>query len=144
ESNDPVTQAYYNRKAGKPTNEYSLNYKLFLKDASPLLELLVPQLSISQNTNIEGSFRHANTVIVDMFGTIDTVSYDGYNLYRNSFEVTSSKLQHSPDVLASIIYTSDEQQLPTAGRTHDFYLEGIWSERKIDFATSVRQPEENN
>ncbi len=144
ESNDPVTQAYYRRKSGAPANEYSLNYKLYLKDVSPLLELVVPQLSISQNTNVEGSFRHGNTVIATMYGTIDTLSYDAYNLYRNTFDITSSKLQQSPDVLASIIYTSEEQLLPTAGITRDFYLEGIWSERKIDFATSVRQPEYNN
>ncbi|MBB6611922.1 translocation/assembly module TamB domain-containing protein [Pontibacter sp. Tf4] len=144
ESNDAATQAYYSRKPKSPVNEYALNYSLQLKDATPLLQLLVPELTISDNTTIEGSFRHGNTVIVEMVGDVDTLTYADYNLYRNHFEVTSSKLQFTPDVLASIIYTSEQQQLPTAGRTQDFYLEGIWSERKIDFATSVRQPEYNN
>ncbi|MBC5774877.1 translocation/assembly module TamB domain-containing protein [Pontibacter sp. KCTC 32443] len=144
ESIDAATQAYYRRKAKGDAKDYALNYTLYLKDANPLLQLFVPDLAISKNTNIEGSFTHGNTVIVNMFGTIDTISYADYNLYRNTFDITSSKLQHSPDVLASIIYTSEQQQLPTAGQTQDFYLEGIWSERKIDFATSVRQPEENN
>ncbi|NDK57248.1 translocation/assembly module TamB domain-containing protein [Pontibacter fetidus] len=144
ESNDAATAAYYRRKAKGPVNEYAVNYTLYLKDANPLLQLFVPELYVSENTNIEGSFTHANTVIINMFGKIDTLSYADYNLYRNTFDITSSKLQHSPDVLASIIYTSEEQQLPTAGKTQDFYLEGIWSERKIDFATSVRQPEYNN
>ncbi|HEY4650896.1 MAG TPA: translocation/assembly module TamB domain-containing protein [Pontibacter sp.] len=144
ESNDAATHAYYSRKAKGPVNEYSLNYNLQLKNADPLLQLVFPDLSISRNTNLEGSFRHGNTVILELFGKIDTLSYTNYNLYRNNLELTSSKLQNSPDVLASAIFTSERQELPTAGRTQDFYLEGIWSERKIDFATSVRQPEENN
>ncbi len=144
ESNLPETQAYYRRKAGQQAQEYNLTYDLYLKNADPLLQLFVPELSIARNTHLEGSFRHGNTIIIDMYGLIDTLAYDNYSLYRNSFELNSSKLQHSPDVLASIIYTSEEQRLPTAGQTQDFYLEGIWSERKIDFATSVRQPEYNN
>nr|WP_204281942.1 translocation/assembly module TamB [Pontibacter burrus] len=144
ESNDAATSAYYARKSLSQIKDYSLNYTLQLKNMDPLLALFLPEMSLSRNTTLEGSFRHGNTVILEMAGDIDTLSYSDFDLYRGHFDLTSSKLQNSPDVLASIIYTSEEQQLPTAGRTQDFYLEGIWSERKIDFATSVRQPEFNN
>ncbi|MDX5420216.1 MAG: translocation/assembly module TamB [Hymenobacteraceae bacterium] len=144
ESNEAATQAYYARKSRLPSQEYSLTYNINLKRPQPLFNLFAPELHISSPTNLEGSFRHENTVILELYTTIDTLIYKDYQLYGNAIELNTSKIQNNPDVLAAALFTSQRQQIPSAGATQDFYLEGIWSERKIDFATSIRQPEQNN
>ncbi|GAB3536848.1 translocation/assembly module TamB domain-containing protein [Pontibacter brevis] len=144
ESNEAATAAYYNRKTATGTNEYALTYNLYLKEINPLLELFLPELVVSNNATVEGSFRHGQTVIFQMFADIDTVVYDDYILYGNSIELNTSKLQQNPDVLAAALFTSQRQELPGAGTTEDFFLEGIWNERTIEFSTAIRQPEQNN
>ncbi|MBC5992095.1 translocation/assembly module TamB domain-containing protein [Pontibacter sp. SD6] len=144
ESNDAATRAYYARKLRQPSEDYALNYNIKLKDPQPLLNLFVPDLTISSATNIEGSFRHENTVILTLYSSVDTLLYKDYELYGNAIELNTSKIQYNPDVLAAALFTSQRQVLPAAGETKDFYLEGIWSERNIDFSTSIRQPEQNN
>ncbi|MEJ8802664.1 translocation/assembly module TamB domain-containing protein [Pontibacter sp. H249] len=144
ESNDAATDAYYARKSKQPSQEYALNYNINLKRPQPLFNLFIPDLHISSPTTIEGSFRHENTVILTLYAAVDTLLYQDYELYNNAIELNTSKIQNNPDVLAAALFTSQKQQLPGAGATQDFYLESIWSERKIDFATSIRQPELNN
>ncbi|RDV16421.1 hypothetical protein DXT99_04265 [Pontibacter diazotrophicus] len=144
ESDDAATAAYYSRKSVDGSNEYALTYNLNLKEANPILDLFLPELEISDNATVEGSFRHGPTVILQMYADIDTMLYNDYTLYGNSIELNTSKLQQNPDVLAAALFTSQRQELPGAGTTEDFFVEGIWNERTIDFSTAIRQPEQNN
>jgi hypothetical protein len=141
ESNDAATAAYYRRKPARPSPEYALSYDLYLKHVNPLLELFLPELVVSDFSKVEGSFRHGSNIILEMYATIDTILYSDYRLYGNNIELNTSKLLNNPDVLAAALFTSESQQLPGAGNTEDFYAEGIWSERTINFSTAIRQPE---
>nr|WP_128396944.1 translocation/assembly module TamB domain-containing protein [Botryobacter ruber] len=144
ESIDAATEAYYRRKRITGQQDYSLKYDIYLKQVNPLLHMVVPNLSISDSSEVEGSFRHGNTVIFDLFAQIDTIWYDKITLYQNNVEINSSKYQQSPDVLASALFTSQKQLLPSTGETENFYVEGIWNERTIDFSTSISQPAQNH
>lgn len=144
ESNPTATAAYYSRKPNTAANEYAVNYSMALKEANPILQLFLPALSVSSNAAIEGSFRHGTTNILELYANIDTIEYEEYRLYGNAIELNSSKLQQSADVLAAALFTSERQLLPGVGETQNFFIEGIWSERTIQFATSIRQPAQNN
>ncbi|MDX5418578.1 MAG: translocation/assembly module TamB domain-containing protein [Hymenobacteraceae bacterium] len=144
ESNDAATAAYYRRKSAALGEEYALNYTVDLRHPNPVLQLLVPELTISDFSRAEGSFRHGTTVILELYADVDTINYQDYQLFGNNIELNTSKLQQSPDVLAAALFTSERQLLPNEEQTQDFFVEGIWSERTINFSTSVRQPEHNN
>ncbi|WP_276499649.1 translocation/assembly module TamB domain-containing protein [Pontibacter litorisediminis] len=144
ESNDAATAAYYSRKPRSTGNEYAVNYRMNLKRANPILEMFMPELTISDSSQVEGSFRHDATAILDLYATIDTINYDNYTLYGNNIELNTSKMLDNPDVLAALLFTSRQQEIPGAGSAQDFFLEGIWSERTIQFASSLRQPQQNN
>jgi hypothetical protein len=144
ESNDAATDAYYSRKRSNNRPEYSLDYDLYLRRVNPLLHLFVPELTISDFSKMEGTFRHGNTVILTSYAHIDTILYDNVALYQNDIDLSTSKLQNSPDVLASAQFTSDRQLLPSVGETERLLLEAIWSERTIGFYTNVLQPAYNN
>ncbi|MFT2008828.1 translocation/assembly module TamB domain-containing protein [Pontibacter sp. 13R65] len=144
ESNDIATAAYYRKKNIAVQQEYQLNYDIYLKHVNPILQLFVPQAAISDFSKVEGSFRHGNTIIFDLFTEVDTILYDNMALYQNHVELNTSKLQQNPDVLASALITSARQVLPSVGETENFYLEGIWSERTINFSTNLAQPGQSN
>lgn len=144
ESNDAATAAYYGRKQRSTASEYAVNYSLNLKKANPILDLFLPALTISDSSHVEGSFRHDATAILELYAAIDTIVYDSYTLYGNNVELNTSKMLDNPDVLAAALFTSERQEVPGAGATQNFFVEGIWSERTIQFATSVRQPQQQN
>jgi len=144
ESNEQATAAYYSRKRANAGSEYALTYTADLRQANPILQLFVPELNISPFAKAEGSFRHGSNVILELYADIDSLHYQDFHLYDNKLEVNTSKLQEHPDVLAAALFTSARQQLPNQEQTQDFFVEGIWSERTIDFTTSLRQPEQKN
>ncbi|GAB3813363.1 translocation/assembly module TamB domain-containing protein [Pontibacter rugosus] len=144
ESDEAATTAYYSRKPTVAAKEYAVRYDLYLKHINPLIELFAPELAISDFSKVEGSFRYGNTAILELFADIDTILYDEYRLFGNVIELNTSKLQQNPDVLAAALFTSQRQELPSVGNTQNFFVEGIWSERTIDFSASVRQPEQSN
>ena len=143
-SDEVATAAYYRSKPAGSASEYALSYNLYLKHINPLLNLFLPELQVSDFSKVEGSFRHGSTVILSMFADIDTMVYSGNKFYGNNIELNTSKLQNNPDVLAAAQFTSQRQELPTTGTTEEFFMEGIWNERTINFSTAIRQPEQNN
>src|SRR5678815_4403611 len=107
ENNAAATANYYRKKnARNVPQDYALDFNLHLKKASPLLHIFIPELSVSEQGKISGNFRNGQTAIFGFSGQIDTVLYGDYKLYQNNFEVTTSKLPFSPEVLAQAFVTS--------------------------------------
>lgn len=139
-NNATATANYYRRKNIRNVpQDYGLNFSLNLKQANPLLQIFVPELRVSNKSVISGSFRNGQTAIFNLGGNIDTVLYSGNKLYFNQFEASTSKLPFSPDVLAQAFFTSKNQEIQGAGATENFFVEGIWHNQKIQFATNLAQ-----
>ncbi|GAB3837835.1 translocation/assembly module TamB domain-containing protein [Hymenobacter jeollabukensis] len=134
-----ATEAYYRRKRRQATPDYNINLTLDLKRPNPLLHVFVPQLSISDSTHVEGSFRNGATSILQLTGTAQAVRYDSIRAEQVSFDLLTSKLPYAPDVLAQASVTSTRQRLPGLGRTEQFYVEGVWDQDKINFSSSLAQ-----
>lgn len=144
QNDEEATAAYYSRKPRTLPIDYNLDFNIFLRHATPLLRIFVPELTLSNNGKIEGSFRSGNTTILSLAGSIDTIVYDKFNLYNNTFELNTSKLPYSNEVLASAFFNSRKQSSAAAGTTENFYVEGVWNERTIAFSTNVQQPNSSN
>ncbi|CAN5887566.1 translocation/assembly module TamB domain-containing protein [soil metagenome] len=139
ESDEVAIANYYRRKSVRQVPDYEVDFRATLKDVNPVLHLFVPDLTISENALVEGSLRNGNTSIVSLFAQADTLVYNKALLFKNNFELTSSKLPFSNEVLASAFFTSGSQVLPGAGQTENFYVEGVWHGRTIDFSTNIAQ-----
>lgn len=145
ENNATATANYYRRKnARQVPNDYNFDFNLHLKAVNPLIHIFEPALTVSDNAAFEGSFRNGQTAILTLSGGIDTVLYGKNAFYGNNLEVTTSKLPFSPAVLAQAFVTSKNQQLPVAGATENFFVEGIWNERQIQFSTNLAQSKTTN
>ncbi|MBT9391577.1 translocation/assembly module TamB [Hymenobacter sp. NST-14] len=138
-SNDAAIADYYRRKRQRPLPNYEVALDLYLKRPNPLLRLFVPQLSVSDSTRIEGSFRNGQTSIFQLGGQVADLRYDSLRLQGSEFDLVTSKLPYQPEVLAQASVTSERQRVPGLGATENFYVEGVWDQEKINFSTSLAQ-----
>ena len=144
ESNEPAMTTYYRNKIRRKPQEYSVDYTLNLKKISPVVQAFVPQLRISNNTQLAGSFRQGSNAIFTVVGHADTVYYGKNIFYQNDIDFNTSKLPYNRDVLANASITSQRQALTAGGATENLFLEGVWSNRTILFNTNLAQANTTN
>ncbi|QHL86155.1 hypothetical protein GU926_01305 [Nibribacter ruber] len=138
--NDPVALAnYYRQKKSVPPAQYEVDLDVRLRHFNPVLHAFAPDISISDFSNLEGTFRNGPTAILSLVGDVDTVLVGENAFYQNNIEFTSSKLWNSPDVLANAVVTSERQLLQGAGNTNNLYVEAVWNERRINFSSNIAQ-----
>jgi hypothetical protein len=144
ESNDPEIAAYYRNKKRTAIETYDLTYYVHLKDFNGVLKAFAPDLGISDDSHLEGNFRQGSNAIFTFIGQIDTLYYKTNKFINNEYELNTSKLPYSPDVLANAIVTSNRQILSTGANSENLYLEGVWSDRSIGFTANVAQVNSTN
>ncbi|WP_277479188.1 translocation/assembly module TamB domain-containing protein [Catalinimonas alkaloidigena] len=145
-------QAYYSSKQVKPiesyrNDKYELNYDISLDDINPLLQLFDPQLSISNNTRLNGKFTGGYTNIITLHSKIDTIKYANSILLDNTVDISTSKIADSTEILAMVYLESERQEIDKDElnlNTENFIFEAIWSDDHIDFQQNVKQEYTNN
>ncbi|MBT0811153.1 translocation/assembly module TamB domain-containing protein [Litoribacter ruber] len=121
---------------------YNFDININLIDPNPLIYLLDPSLSISDNTVIEGAFYQTpENTILNLFSDIDTVYYKGHYFLDNNLDFNTSKLRGDSDVLASFYINSKQQQLSSGITFNDFSLEALWDQAAIDLNINFAQEE---
>ncbi len=126
------------------TQNFSQNYNLDLNirmiNLNPLIQLVEPEFSISQNTILEGAYYQTReNTIFNFFTSIDTVSYQGKTAYATNVDFNTSKLINSEDILASFYVFSKKQQLNKTLEFTNFGFEAIWNENQMDLDFSLDQ-----
>ncbi|MBW8050108.1 MAG: hypothetical protein FVQ77_07175 [Cytophagales bacterium] len=119
--------------------KYNLDFSLHIKDINPLLSIFYPELYISRNSAMEGYFTHGKTAILAFNIKIDTLLFKYNSYFNNEIELSTSKLADQPEVLAMCYIYSDKQKIKVLPSTEKFYLEGIWSEKNINFSSEISQ-----
>ncbi|RRB02602.1 translocation/assembly module TamB domain-containing protein [Larkinella rosea] len=138
--------AYYQEKLRKPVSvtPYNIDYSFLLKNSQPLLALVYPSLYVSPNTRLEGRFGVDQSSLLTLNGSIDTLKFDTYNFFKSTVDLNTSKFINSPDVLASLIINSAQQQFGSLAATENLQAEASWDVNHIDFTTSLHQQKSTN
>lgn len=138
-------EEYYNRKsAANQYDRYHIDYSLILKDINPVLHLFDPQLSISSNAEVEGSFTGGYTSILSANTQIDTLQYKNDFFYQLEAELNTSKIADSTNVLAMAYLHSQEQYFHGVTPTEGLLLEAIWDRDHIELSGDIRQKGSQN
>lgn len=132
---------YYQNKESQADNKYRIDFTGLMKDVNPILNLVVPDLEISDNTPVEGYFRHGYTSILAANSKISTLQYKNNTLHNLTADFNTSKISDSTDVLAMAYFHSEEQTIGTLATTQDFSFEAVWNNDHIDFETFVEVKE---
>lgn len=144
QANPEATAAYYRRKAQRPLPDYRVELALALHRPNQVLCVFLPELSVADNTRLDGFFRTGQTSIFQLGGNVQYVSYGTTYLAGNHFEFNTSKLPYSDEVLADAFVTSRQQEIPGLGATEKLAVEAIWNQGAIDFTGSIRQQHSTN
>ena len=139
ESNATATADYYRRKRQQALPTYQIDFNLNFKHINPVLDLLMPDLQVADNSRIDGSFRQGETSIIQLGGKFDSIWYGPVRTVATEFDFSTSKLPYKPEVLAQASVTSARQVLPGLGNTEKFVVEGVWDQQRINFSTSLAQ-----
>jgi hypothetical protein len=139
ESNATATADYYRRKRQQALPTYQIDLDVNLKHVNPILDLLMPDLQVADNSHIDGSFRQGETSIIQLGGQFDSIWYGPVHTVATEFDFSTSKLPYKPEVLAQASVTSARQLLPGLGNTEKFVVEGVWDQQRINFSTSLAQ-----
>lgn len=126
---------------------YEINYDLKFKDINPLLQLFVPQVSLSPNGQASGRLTGGYTNIFSLQSHIDTLRYQDYLFYDNEIDITTSKIVDSTDVLASAYFHSERQDFASErlnAQMRDLTIDAVWANDHIDFQQRIKQQNTSN
>jgi hypothetical protein len=135
---------YYASKEITNRKKYVSDFTINLKNINHLMDLYYPGIYISQNTLVNGEFASGNTSRFSVYSSIDSLFYNGNELYRNTIDLSLSKLVDSSNVLATAYLTSGYQNFKNSFKSERFSFEGYWNEDKIDFSSFLAQKGNSN
>ena len=135
---------YYASKSPDIPEKYLADFNFKLRDINPFLQLFLPQISLSYNSEFEGRFIGGQTGIFSVFGRFDSLQYANQLFTGNLIDISASKKYDSLDVLASIYFQSDKQSFNRNTLTENLFFEGIWNRQHIDFDAGIDQQNSTN
>ena len=119
---------------------YNLDLNVRLININPILQLIEPDISISQNTVIEGAFyQTAENTIFNFFSGIDTLRYQDNTAYSVNIDFNTSKIINSDDILASFYIFSKNQRLGKELEFSNFGFEAIWNQNALNLEFALDQ-----
>ncbi|MCF0073473.1 translocation/assembly module TamB domain-containing protein [Dyadobacter sp. CY261] len=143
--NEAARNDYYAQKPLKSlSRRYQIDYTVETHNLSRFLAFLSPDIYISKGARAEGVFKMDNTAFLTFNALSDTISYGKNQFMKAEVDVTTSKFVNSAEVLASILATSDKQQISKMMPTERMELEGTWDVDHIDFNGAVHQVKSTN
>lgn len=129
---------YYNRKIQKD-QEYKIDFVAHLNDLEPVFSFLDLKASMSKNVEISGHFTHGYTTIFHAFSSIHELTYEDMKFYRNEIDFNGSKIQDSTSILASLLISSEKQEISEKITTTGLITEAIWNKDHIDIGVDFEQ-----
>src|SRR5690606_26837979 len=139
ENNSQKIKSYYASKSLNYLKDerYDLDFSIRMGDINPIVQLFLPDLYLSENTNFEGSFMGGYTSILSLNGLVDTLKYKNIRLYDTQLELNTSKVADSTNVLAMAYVYSQNQKVKGITDTKDLLFEGVWLNDHIDFRSNL-------
>jgi len=144
ENNKSEIAAYYRDYQQNDLQKYNIDFRAYLIDINPLLNLTTSGLYISPGAIIEGEIRGGYTTILMVNTVIDSLKYKNYNFYNNKIDISTSKIADSTNVLATVIIESEYQKFGERSNTDNLYIEVIWDKDSIVFETYLEQKQTGN
>jgi len=140
---DSLDNYYATKKPFEPGSQYSLDYKVRLKNPNPLFELFAPNWYVSKGADIQGNFISGYTSILSANTAPDTLIYKDNVFSNNEMQLNVSKISDSTSVLGMVYATSENQKIGGVA-TKSMFFEGIWNKNHIDYEFDIDQLAYNN
>lgn len=124
--------------------DYSIDYSFVLNDPASLLRFVYPSAYLSPRSRLDGRFTVNHTAFLTANAQVDSARLDNYAFGPSTIDLTTSKFTNGPDVLASVIISSQRQQVGKLASTENLQIEASWEVDHIDFTSSIQQARSQN
>lgn len=136
--------SYYRNLSHFKRPKYEVDFHVVVQDINAILSIYVPSLYISRGVLISGDYTSGYTSILNLHTRIDTLFFNENELYKTELEISTSKLADSANTLGMLYMRSAAQKIRSSPATENFYFEGIWNNRNIEFQTRIYQQNNSN
>jgi hypothetical protein len=141
--NDKAEISSYYKNNVSSSKKYGFQFDFLLKDIEPVMNLVDIDLTLTDNTHIEGKFSGGYTTIFQAYAKVDSIVYKKNLFVNTEFDLTASKIADSTSVLSNFFVSSQNQKLGNL-KTKDLLIEGIWNNNHIDFTLDADEQRQNN
>lgn len=116
-----------------------------LGDVNGYINFFKPNVSISKGAILEITFEQKkySDAIVSVFAQVDSIRFNEDVYIKNEMDLYASLNPTSDDVLASFLFSSQDQHWGVIPSSKGFMAEGIWSDDKIEFTTVIEHTDTN-
>ncbi|MDN4164366.1 translocation/assembly module TamB domain-containing protein [Cytophagales bacterium LB-30] len=144
ENENDALKSYYSTKKKTHAERYKMDIHVLLKDFNPILQLALPQASVSANSQIQAEIVGGYTSIVAVNASIDTFSFKQNHFFNNIIDISTSKISDSTEVLAAGYLISKNQNFGGYAPSKEIIMEAIWDQSTIHFNGGIDQANQNN
>ncbi|VXD16426.1 translocation/assembly module TamB domain-containing protein [Marinoscillum sp. 108] len=131
--------------ADQPVNSYSIDFQVRYHDISRYTNLIFDKdFYLSPKGVFEGTYYQRKNATLSIFAEIDSVYFNGFSFNQNTIDVNLSKDLDSAGIIASVFIDSQKQAWKDNPPTKNLSIEAVWFDDKINFYTSIAQPENNS
>lgn len=143
-NNEEDLLAYYEDKKGAPLEKYQVSIDMNFRDINKFVQPFYPSFQISKDVNLHGSFQQDSISKLNVYGEIDSLSYDQNSWFSNFLDVNISKAFYGRNILSSASVTSENQLWSDKYESENIIGEVIWIDDSLSISANIEQAAYDN
>lgn len=129
---------------GPAKNPFSINYKVELKEMTPIINLFDTAIYVAKDGLLTGEFTNNGQQNFTLNAKVDTVKYANINFINNEFDIDANNLRDTSDILTLGYLFSEKQIYANTSQTKELTVEAVWDGKHIDLRQSLGQESSGN
>ena len=134
---------YYNNK-DTTAPHYNIDYHFNLFDLTPITDVFIPSLKISENTFVRGNFSNKNKSLLEIHSQFDSLHYKDICLKQNDIDIIAAKNRYTNEVNVYYCLSSQSQTFKQKPITKSFNLSGNWIKDALTFSSNLSATHDKN
>ena len=134
-----------NHSFKRSNKKYKIVYNSNLHNIQPILNIFYPEISISKNTSLSGSYSIDSNSNFQFNSTdIKYIRFKEYEFFENSIDISTSLVPGTDNILGQHIISSAKQSINGNKLTENLRAEIYWNNDSITFNNFLKQHNKTN
>lgn len=135
---------YYANKVGTDLDSYHVSIDLSFRDINKFVQPFYPSFRISKDVNLHGSFHQDSTSKLNLYGEVDSLSFNENSWFKNYLDINISKAYYDRDILSSAFVSSENQIWSEKYGSENIVGEIIWIDDSLSLSANIEQSNFDN
>ncbi len=143
-NNEEKLDKYYRTKAIDPKEYYYLDLEVLIKDINPIVNLALPDLKFSGNSELVGSFTGGYTNILEFQTHIDTIAYKRSVFRSNDINIMTSNFADTAQIDAEVYIHTDRIYNSRELEFEELIVDLGWHNDHVELEANIDQYQTGN